>query len=70
MLMAGQPEDTNLVYAKEAVSSVYIHGNTIIYRSNLENNKWTKSIDDILEIRDGELPAEEAAKLFKKYLST
>ncbi|MCX6814812.1 MAG: hypothetical protein NTY20_04155 [Candidatus Aenigmarchaeota archaeon] len=55
--------------AEKGVRSEYIHGHTIIYRSKQEKYKWTKDIDDIVEILEGELSEEETAKLFKKHMS-
>ncbi len=68
--MNGETEGMDLVVTKKAVRYEYIHGHTIIYRSGQDRNcKWTKDIDDILEIREGQLSKEETAKLFKKYMS-
>ena len=69
MFMSGESKDMGLITGK-AVRSEYIHGHTIIYRSGQDGNyKWTRNIDDILEILEGELSEEETAKLFKKHMS-
>jgi hypothetical protein len=34
------------------------------------DNRWTKNIDDIVEIIDGEVPPEKASEIYKKFLKT
>jgi hypothetical protein len=68
--MTGESKDMDLIKTGKAVRFEYIHGRTIIYRSEMDGNyKWTKNIDDIIEILEGMLPEKEAAELCKKHIN-